>query len=379
MPSPALPAVALKKPDIFSRPFFEEKSRAFWTLQAAGWTGYLILRSVSSISNGPSLDMIVPVVIESIVGYCITLLLSTLYGYYRGLPRISGVLLSIFTLLLATLLYAVLDAFSFSFIKLANPGLNLNLVLGTIFLNFTVLAGWSALYFGINFYLIVEEQIDQLAALENTASSAQLAMLRYQLNPHFLFNTLNSISTLVLLKQTERANAMLSRLSSFLRYTLANEATANVTLQQEVETLKLYLEIEKMRFEERLQPRFDIDVRVERARLPSLLLQPLVENAIKYAVTPKEEGAEICVTARLAGDRVQIAVSDTGPGLHEMKARPSLSTGVGLANIRERLAQAFGPDHSFEARSRPSGGFEVEIEIPFQLDEPSRESAREVA
>jgi signal transduction histidine kinase len=379
MPSPALPAVTLKKPDIFSRPFFEEKSRAFWTLQAAGWTGYLILRSVSSISNGPSLDMIVPVVIESIVGYCITLLLSTLYGYYRGLPRISGVLLSIFTLLLATLLYAVLDAFSFSFIKLANPGLNLNLVLGTIFLNFTVLAGWSALYFGINFYLIVEEQIDQLAALENTASSAQLAMLRYQLNPHFLFNTLNSISTLVLLKQTERANAMLSRLSSFLRYTLANEATANVTLQQEVETLKLYLEIEKMRFEERLQPRFDIDVRVERARLPSLLLQPLVENAIKYAVTPKEEGAEICVTARLAGDRVQIAVSDTGPGLHEMKARPSLSTGVGLANIRERLAQAFGPDHSFEARSRPSGGFEVEIEIPFQLDEPSRESAREVA
>jgi signal transduction histidine kinase len=379
MPSPALPAATLKKPDIFSRPFFEEKSRAFWTLQAAGWTGYLILRSVSSISNGPSLDMIVPVVIESIVGYCITLLLSTLYGYYRGLPRISGVLLSIFTLLLATLLYAVLDAFSFSFIKLANPGLNLNLVLGTIFLNFTVLAGWSALYFGINFYLIVEEQIDQLAALENTASSAQLAMLRYQLNPHFLFNTLNSISTLVLLKQTERANAMLSRLSSFLRYTLANEATANVTLQQEVETLKLYLEIEKMRFEERLQPRFDIDVRVERARLPSLLLQPLVENAIKYAVTPKEEGAEICVTARLAGDRVQIAVSDTGPGLHEMKARPSLSTGVGLANIRERLAQAFGPDHSFEARSRPSGGFEVEIEIPFQLDEPSRESAREVA
>jgi sensor histidine kinase YesM len=377
MANPTLPA--LKKPDIFSRPFFEEKSRAFWTLQAIGWTGYLLLRSVSSISNGPSLDVLIPVIIESIVGYCITLLLSTLYGYYRGLPRISGILLTIITLAAATLLYSVLNAFSFSFIKLDNPGLNLNLVLGTIFLSFTVLAGWSALYFGINFYLIVEEQIDQLQTLGNQASSAQLAMLRYQLNPHFLFNTLNSISTLVLLKQTERANTMLSRLSSFLRYTLANEATANVTLQQEVETLKLYLEIEKMRFEDRLRPIFDIDVRVEKARLPSLLLQPLVENAIKYAVTPKEEGAEICVSARLAGDRVQIAVSDTGPGLHEMKARPSLSTGVGLANIRERLAQAFGPDHSFEVRSRPTGGFEVEIEIPFQLDDASRGSAREVA
>src|SRR3546814_3470135 len=100
-----------------------------------------------------------------------------------------------------------------------------------------------------------------------------------------------------------------------------------------------------MRFEERLRPRFDIDPKVEKARLPSLLLQPLVENAIKYAVTPKEEGAEIVVQARLAGDRVQITVTDTGPGLRETKTRPSLSTGVGLANIRDRLAQAFGPDH----------------------------------
>jgi signal transduction histidine kinase len=376
---PALPRPALKTPDLFTRPFFEQKSRAFWRLQAAGWTGYLILRSVSSISNGPSLDVIGPVMIESIVGYCITLLLSTMYGFYRGLPRISAILLTVVTLAVATLLYSVLDAFSFSFIKLANPGLNLNLVLGTVFLNFTVLAGWSALYFGINFYLIVEEQIDQLHALGNQASSAQLTMLRYQLNPHFLFNTLNSISTLVLLKQTERANAMLSRLASFLRYTLANEPTAHVTISQEVETLKLYLEIEKMRFEDRLRPRFEVDMRVEKARLPSLLLQPLVENAIKYAVTPKEEGAEIAVVARLNGDRVQIAVSDTGPGLNEMKARPSLSTGVGLANIRERLAQAYGPDHSFETRSLPGGGYEVEIEIPFQLDEPVREPTREVA
>ncbi|WP_242147626.1 sensor histidine kinase [Sphingomonas sp. BAUL-RG-20F-R05-02] len=362
-------------PAIFSRPFFEDKARAFWRLQSAGWSGYLILRSVSSLSNGQDISGVVPVIVESIVGYCITLLLATLYHYYRRRRRLTSAILSIITLAVATVLYSVLDAFSFSFIKLADPGLNLSLVLGTIFLNFTVLAGWSALYFGINFYLIVEQQMDQMAALENTASSAQLAMLRYQLNPHFLFNTLNSISTLVLLKQTERANAMLSRLSSFLRYTLANEPTAHVTIQQEVETLKLYLEIEKMRFEDRLRPSFDVDPRVSQARLPSLLLQPLVENAIKYAVTPKEDGAEINVVARLSGDRVQIGVSDTGPGLHEMKARASASTGVGLANIKERLAQAYGPDHRFETRSIPGGGYGIEIEIPFQLEEPKREAA----
>ena len=358
-----------------ARPFFENKARAFWTLQAVGWSGYLMLRGVSSVSNGLTLTSIIPVIIEAIVGYCITLLLSTMYGYYRRIPRLIGLFLTIATLAAATFLYAVLDAFSFSFIQTATPGITITRMLGFVFLNFVTLAGWSALYFGINFYLIVEEQIDQMQHLENQASSAQLAMLRYQLNPHFLFNTLNSISTLVLLKQTERANAMLSRLSSFLRYTLANEPTAHVTVAQEMETLKLYLEIEKMRFEDRMRPKFDIDPRAKRARLPSLLLQPLVENAIKYAVTPQEEGAEICVTVRLAGERVQIAVSDTGPGLIDGRIGSSQSTGVGLANIRDRLAQAYGPDHRFETRSTPAGGFSVEIEIPYQLEDVNREAA----
>ena len=368
------PAPLSSAPPITARPFFEDKSRAFWTLQAVGWSGYLVLRGASSVSN-LSLESIIPAIIEAIVGYCITLLLSTLYGYYRQLPRVMGILMTVVTLAGATLLYATLDAFSFSFIQTSEPGITLARMLGATFVAFTVLAGWSALYFGINFYLIVEDQIDQMAHLETQASSAQLAMLRYQLNPHFLFNTLNSISTLVLLKQTERANAMLSRLASFLRYTLANEPTAHVTIQQEMETLKLYLEIEKMRFEDRLRPKFDIDPRAERARLPSLLLQPLVENAIKYAVTPQEDGAEIMVAVRLSGERVQIGVSDTGPGLNGVRQTPSLSTGVGIANIRERLAQAYGPDHRFEIRAMPTGGFGVEIEIPFQLEDVNREAA----
>lgn len=357
------------------RPFFENKARAFWTLQAVGWSGYLVQRSVVGVSNGFSLEKIIPIIIEAILGYCITLLLSALYGYYRRLPRLMGVFLTLATLAAATFLYAALNAFSFSFITTTLPGVTVSLLLGNLFITFEVLAGWTALYFAINYYLIVESQIDEMRALELQASTAQLAMLRYQLNPHFLFNTLNSISTLVLLKQTERANAMLSRLSAFLRYTLANEPTAHVTVAQEVETLKLYLEIEKMRFEDRLRPSFEIDPRAERARLPSLLLQPLVENAIKYAVTPQEEGADIRVHVRLVGQRVRIAVSDTGPGLHEVRHSSSVSTGVGLSNIRERLAQAYGPDHRFESHTAPAGGFSVEIEIPFQLENVNREAA----
>jgi two-component system, LytTR family, sensor kinase len=188
-------------------------------------------------------------------------------------------------------------------------------------------------------------------------------MLRYQLNPHFLFNTLNSISTLVLLKQTERANAMLSRLSSFLRYTLVNEPTAQVTLVQEVETLKLYLEIEKMRFEDRLRPHFRIDSDTIGARLPSLLLQPLIENAIKYAVTPSEEGADIWITATRDGQAVRIEVADNGNGA-DLTASPS--TGVGLANIRDRLAQAYGAAHGFATKENEQGGFSVIVEIPYE-------------
>jgi sensor histidine kinase YesM len=268
----------------------------------------------------------------------------------------------------------MVDAWVFNLLEREGGAFNGALFLSAISLNSLLLGAWAALYYGINFYLIIEEQADQLLKLENQATSAQLAMLRYQLNPHFLFNTLNSISTLVLLKQTERANAMLSRLSSFLRYTLANEAIAQVTIEQEVETLKLYLEIEKMRFEDRLRPSFDIDPAVEHARLPSLLLQPLVENAIKYAVTPQEEGAEIAVAARLAGDRVQITVADTGAECGDHGLGESGSTGVGLANIRDRLNQAYGEDHRFETQARAGKGFQVLIDIPFQTETPRLET-----
>ena len=177
-------------------------------------------------------------------------------------------------------LYAFVDAWVNGLYN-GDEGLDFGRVIGLFYLDATLLLAWSALYYMINFFLQIEEQNDQMIQLENQATSAQLAMLRYQLNPHFLFNTLNSISTLVLLKQTEPANAMLSRLSSFLRYTLVNEPTGRVTVAQEVETLKLYLEIERMRFEERLRTHFQIEAAAEKALLPSLLLQPLVENAIK--------------------------------------------------------------------------------------------------
>jgi sensor histidine kinase YesM len=349
------------------RPFFEDKNRAFWILQSAGWTGYLILRSLSGFANSMGLMFIVHTALLTATGYSLTLLMASLFRRLIVMRPALTLALSLVAVMLASIAFSVIETWSYStFLRPDARPVGVE-YLGAILLNFALLAAWAALYYGINYFILLEEQIDQRERLESQASSAQLAMLRYQLNPHFLFNTLNSISTLVLLKQTERANAMLARLSSFLRYTLVNEPTAKVTLAQEVETLKLYLEIEKMRFEDRLRPHFRIDPETIGARLPSLLLQPLIENAIKYAVTPAEDGADIWLTASREGQGVRIEVADNGDGDKEAAAMAaSPSTGVGLANIRDRLAQAYGPAHGFATRKNDYGGFSVIVEIPYE-------------
>ena len=347
------------------RPFFEDKKRAFWILQSAGWGGYFLLRSLSGFANSMGAMFIVHTALLTATGYSLTLLMASLFRRLIVMRPVLTLALSLVAVVLASAAFSVIETWSFStFLKPDARPIGVE-YMGAILLNFALLAAWAALYYGINYFILLEEQIDQREKLESQASTAQLAMLRYQLNPHFLFNTLNSISTLVLLKQTERANAMLARLSSFLRYTLANEPTAKVTLAQEVETLKLYLEIEKMRFEDRLRPHFRIDPETIGARLPSLLLQPLIENAIKYAVTPAEEGADIWITANREGMGVRIEVADNGGG-DEAGMSATQSTGVGLANIRDRLAQAYGAAHGFTTRTNDKGGFSVIVEIPYE-------------
>lgn len=366
-------------------PFFADKDRAFWRLQAIGWGGALVLRAMTSIANEKPLSFLVLVVIATITGFSVTLVLSVIYGrliHRRPLVTWSATALA---LAVAVGISAFINGWTISLYQADTESSFAQLIIGVFYIDLTLLGAWSALYYAINYYLQVEEQADRLDRLEAQATSAQLAMLRYQLNPHFLFNTLNSISTLVLLKQTEPANAMLTRLSSFLRHTLVNQPGGKVTVAQEVETLQLYLDIERMRFEERLRTKFRIDPAAAQALLPSLLLQPLVENAIKYAVSPQEEGARISVTAQVIGPRLRIIVADTGPGLQGRASNlahgrtgdlNTMSTGVGLNNIRNRLEQAYGEDHRFDLLTPPEGGFTVILEIPFEEAEEGGKASK---
>ena len=356
-------------------PFFANKDRAFWRLQFIGWGGAALQRGMSAIANGQQLDYLVLVLIEAVTGFSISMILSVIYGRLINLRPIITWSATALVLIVAVFVAAFINGWANSLPSGSDVSLAQR-VLGLSYIHMTLLSAWSALYYAINYYLQVEEQADRLERLEAQATSAQLAMLRYQLNPHFLFNTLNSISTLVLLKQTEPANAMLTRLSGFLRHTLVTQPGGKVSVAQEVETLKLYLDIERMRFEERLRTVFKIEPAAARASIPSLLLQPLVENAIKYAVSPQEEGARISLTAQVIGNRLRVIVADTGPGLQaqaaprvsdKLSGTRAVSTGVGLANIRDRLAQAYGEDHRFQIDNPPEGGFTVTIEIPYEL------------
>lgn len=364
------------------RPFFANKDRAFWNLQFAGWGGAFLLRAISAFANGQSWDFLVILLIQAATGFSLSLILSVAYRQLINKRALVTWGTTALVLSLAAGVHAFIDSWLLDLARTSNSTNFIRLFVGFYFIDLTLLGAWSALYYAINLFLQVEEQADRLERLEAQATSAQLAMLRYQLNPHFLFNTLNSISTLVLLKQTAPANAMLTRLSSFLRHTLVSEPGGKVTVEQEVETLKLYLDIERMRFEDRLQTEFRIDPPAQDAYIPSMLLQPLVENAIKYGVTPQEEGATISLVAQVVGPRLRVTVSDTGPGIRKggadgMGVGAAMaqaghrydSTGVGLANIRDRLAQAYGEEHRFEIRSPDSGGFTVLIELPYEAAE----------
>jgi len=229
----------------------------------------------------------------------------------------------------------------------------------------TVMLAWSALYFAIKSYRIFQDVRESALKSAAMAHEAQLKMLRYQLNPHFLFNTLNSISTLVLEQNTELANRMVTKLSSFLRYSLDNDPMQKITLQQELQALQLYLDIEKVRFEERLSLQIDVEEPARNALIPSLLLQPLIENAIKHGIAQAEDGGHLRISARVFAGDLLIELSDDGPGCELVDGHIPEASGVGLANTRERLATIYGSEHSIKLSQTDPHGLTICIRIPY--------------
>jgi len=234
------------------------------------------------------------------------------------------------------------------------------------FLLYWTIVGLTQAYDYYRRYRERERRATQLeiaaARLETQLAQAQLDALKMQLHPHFLFNTLNTISVLMQ-DDVRAADRMLIRLSELLRVALKNETAQEISLRQELEFLRGYLEIEQTRFQDRLQVDFDVDPEALDSLVPNLILQPLVENAIKHGIAPRAEAGTIRVEAKRQNGRVELVVRDDGSGLTEAKNQ---SGGIGLANTRARLEKLYGARHSFEIRSPAAGGLEVKVSIPFR-------------
>lgn len=206
----------------------------------------------------------------------------------------------------------------------------------------------------------------QQSSLKTQLAQAQLRALKMQLHPHFLFNTLHSISSLVL-EDPPRANSMIARLGEFLRLTLENSDQQLVSLKQETEFLRSYLEIEQVRFGERLSISFQLEPQTLSAHVPHLILQPVVENAIQYAIAPRTAGGQINIEAKRIDNLLRLEVSDNGPGIASNGDLLG-KKGVGLNNVRTRLHQIYGPTFRFDLTNAEDGGAKAVMEIPFQRE-----------
>jgi two-component system LytT family sensor kinase len=223
-------------------------------------------------------------------------------------------------------------------------------------------AAWASFYIAISSAARLRSAERRAAGAERDAQAAQLRALRYQVNPHFLFNTLNSLSSLVMARRDEEAEAMIVNLSAFFRSSLALDPSEDISLAQEIEFQQLYLDIEKLRFPKRLDVRIEIPADLRGARVPPLILQPLVENAIKHGVARTADSVRLTIAAREEDARLILTVeNDRGP---TEPAKGEHGTGVGLVNVCERLAARFGGEATCEHGPLPGGGWRVTLSMP---------------
>jgi two-component sensor histidine kinase len=354
---------------------------SFWTLHLLGWTALGLSMWIGVLTHADDLGRaFVGKMIFAFLGGAFTLALRPLYRrlHERGtsVPRL--IIVSAVCSYALTVVWSVLhkggvhllwDWVDGRALYLGSYGWLFN---GTLFYTFIPMA-WSVLYIGIKYYRDLQAERERALAAEGLAHQAHLQALRYQLNPHFLFNTLNAISTLVVEERNRDAERMVARLSTFLRLTLESDARAEVPLAEELEFARRYLDIEQIRFGDRLQVTIDADPETLSAQVPPLMLQPLVENAVRHGILPREGGGHLLVEARRVSDRLHLRVADDGPG-PPSEDTLAHSSGVGIANVRSRL-DALYDAAEMRLQRADGGGCVVTLALPFHTDPLSNAEA----
>jgi len=353
----------------FEPQVFSKQSHQFWTLLILGWVGYAffvflaIIRPQFSDPNFNLQGQLLNLLLESLSGLVLCYMQWRLIRKIVHLPMNITLFWSFFSAFVLGLIYNIIKLSSFKVIvynQRWNEAWNMLEFGGWFLFSLATMFVWTAIFFIMLYNTKLQKEHEKLLRAQNEAKDAQLQMLRYQLNPHFMFNTMNAISTLIFKEDNDRANEMLDKLCEFMRYSLDQNAKSETSLRREIDLLELYLSIEKVRFGERLKVDIDVSSDTLNAKVPAMLLQPIVENAIKYAIEPKKEPGLIQVNAWLIDNRLVIRISDDGPGKVQNKG-----LGIGIKNTKERLNNMFSGDFEVSLESNQKQGATVLISFPY--------------
>ncbi|MFT2090723.1 sensor histidine kinase [Paraglaciecola sp. 2405UD69-4] len=354
----------------------------FWLLHVGFWVFVSVISFVSlTLWYGPyDWTHILHMLAQALVGLTLTIIL------YFGFIRIWNINITYRATLGLAMVLLVSFVWTFfrieAFVLLTEDTTEWSEFGGWHFASMFIFLCWAGMFHGIRYNDLLqtehrimlkaeaearEEQLKRIRA-QSIARDSQIKMLRYQLNPHFLCNTLNAINSLVEVEESEKAQKMTVQLSRFLRHSLDNNPDTKITLKNEVAAINLYLEIEKTRFGDRLGLDFNIDSDAQMALVPSLLLQPIIENSMKHAISQNELGGTISLAAKVEAGRLKLALSDTGSGskIGKSKMESSKGRGVGLRNTNDRLKALYQDDFSIDITILSSGGLKTSINIPWE-------------
>lgn len=349
---------------------------SFWRLQLLGWSAFWIAMAGSRVGRFSLPFMIASKGVFAALGCIISgFLLRPIYRRFLNADAslVRTIAITASASYVAAALWTATDSFldlPISRALLSNNAHISNIwqIFGGTLYDAFALLSWSVLYVAIKHQQAMQAERERALRAEAMAQSARLDALRSQIGPHFLFNSLNAISTLVLDGRSTEAATMIARVADLLRTTLRNPDGGDVPLSDELDVVRRYLEIEQVRLGDRMRADVAAGGNAMKARVPSLILQPLVENAVRHAVAERESGGRVVVSAERRDGRLHLAVEDDGPGLPDEASsqRGGERTGIGIANTRERLAQHYGNAQRFSLERGALGGLRVVMELPYR-------------
>lgn len=355
----------------FEPQVFSKQSHQFWTLQIGGWLGYAVFVFLAIIQpqfgaeNFNLTGQLLNLAIETLSGFSLSFFQWKLIQKIVHLPIKTTLFWSFFSASVLGLIFNIIKLSSFKVIvhdQRWNQAWDMLEFGGWLAFSLATMFVWTAMFFIMLYNTKLQKEHEMLLLAQTRAKDAQLQMLRYQINPHFMFNTMNAISTLIYKQENDKANDMLDKLCELMRYSLDKNNKSHSSIRKELELLALYVAIEKARFGSRLQFQQNIAPSCLSAQVPCMFLQPLLENSVKYAVEPQVNASVVKLEIEQLGRKVVIRLSDQGVA-ENSKEKHGL--GIGLKNTKERLNTMFNGDVVMEFSSDPLQGSLLTIVIPF--------------